>query len=93
MRKREDELKIPGKMDIKGTGAITDMVDNCFVWWRNKKKEEEGGGGKLATDADAVLNCVKQRDSGEEPMCGLFFHKPSCQFVDGDGEPPKRYLF
>ena len=26
MRKREDEYKIPGKMDIKGTGAISDMV-------------------------------------------------------------------
>jgi twinkle protein len=91
MRKREDELKIPGKMDIKGTGAITDMVDNCFVWWRNKKKEEEGS-PKLSTDADSVLNCVKQRDTGEEPCYGLFFHKPSCQFTDSPEEPPKRYI-
>jgi len=92
MRKREDEYKIPGKMDIKGTGAISDMVDNCFVWWRNKKKEEEGS-PKLQTDADSVLNCVKQRDTGEEPMAGLYFHKPSCQFVDGENDPPKQYIF
>lgn len=92
MRKREDELKIPGKMDIKGTGAITDMVDNCFVWWRNKKKEEEGS-YNLSTDADSVLNCVKQRDTGEEPCVGLYFHKPSCQFLDSNNEPPKRYIY
>lgn len=91
MRKREDEMKLPNKMDIKGTGAITDMVDNCFIWWRNKAKEEEGG--KTITDADAVLNCVKQRDTGEEPCVGLYYHKPSCQFLDSNSEPPKRYIY
>jgi len=90
MRKREDENKIPGKMDIKGTGAISDMVDNAFVWWRNKPKEEKG---IATTEADAILNCVKQRDTGEEPMVGLFFHKASCQFLDNQDEGPKQYVY
>jgi twinkle protein len=39
-RKGSDEAKIPSKLDAKGTGAITDLADNCFTVWRNKKKEE-----------------------------------------------------
>jgi twinkle protein len=91
MRKREDENKVPNKMDIKGTGAITDMVDNCFIWWRNKKKEEIQSVNP--NESDAVLNCVKQRDTGEEPMIGLFFHKASCQFLDSANDPPKQYIY
>ncbi len=34
-----DEETQPNKFDIKGTGAITDLVDNVFIVWRNKKKE------------------------------------------------------
>lgn len=39
IRKKRDESEIPGKMDVKGSGAITDMVDNVFIIWRNKPKE------------------------------------------------------
>ena len=28
-------------MDVKGTGAITDMADNVLVCWRNKRKESK----------------------------------------------------
>ncbi len=95
IRKREDEKKIPGKMDIKGTGAITDMVDNVIIWWRNKHKEEglERGDEVNPKDPDAILNCVKQRETGIEPMVGLFFHKGSCQFIDDPNDSPKKYLF
>lgn len=95
MRKREDESKIPGKMDIKGTGAISDMVDNVFIIWRNKPKEDKVAKGDtgLSLDHDAVLNCVKQRETGVEPFIGLHFHKPSCQFIDYNDSPPKQYLY
>lgn len=93
VRKAGDENKVPGKWDIKGTGAISDMVHNVFIWWRNKAKEEAAGTGVVnQNDADAVLNCVKQRETGVEPMVGLFFHSGSCQFTDGAGDPPKQYL-
>lgn len=29
-----------GKWGIKGTGALTDLVDNVLIWWRNKPKED-----------------------------------------------------
>ena len=34
-RKGADELQPPGKLDNKGTGAISDLADNCFTVWRN----------------------------------------------------------
>ena len=39
-RKSNDETQMPSKLDCKGTGAITDLADNCFTVWRNKAKEE-----------------------------------------------------
>jgi twinkle protein len=93
VRKPGDESKVPGKLDVKGSGAITDMVDNVFIWWRNKSKEEAVGPGVVRNDADAVLNCVKQRETGIEPMVGLFFHPGSCQFTENAGGAPKQYIF
>lgn len=29
-----------GKWGIKGSGALTDLVDNVIIWWRNKPKED-----------------------------------------------------
>ena len=95
VRKREDESKVPGKMDIKGTGAITDMVSNTFIVWRNKPKEEKiSKGDHIPEDTmDAALNCVKQRETGEEPFYGLYFHKPSCQFLEFHDSETKQYLW
>jgi twinkle protein len=99
IRKKEDESKVPGKMDIKGTGAITDMVDNLFIWWRNKPKEllKQGGEspkrGSTNNQSDAVLNCEKQRETGIEPMVGLYWHGDSCQFLTSENDPPKQYIF
>jgi twinkle protein len=93
IRKQKDEQQMPGKMDIKGSGAISDMVDNVFIWWRNKEKEIARGKGETVSEnnPDAQLNCVKQRETGNEPNFGLFFHPDSCQFLNKHNEPPKIY--
>ncbi|QMT61829.1 hypothetical protein [Legionella sp. PC997] len=39
-RKGADESQPSGKLDNKGTGAISDLADNCYTVWRNKLKEE-----------------------------------------------------
>jgi twinkle protein len=94
MRKGQDENKMLGKFDVKGTGAISDMVDNVFIVWRNKAKEDKTSAGdkSLSHEPDTVLNCVKQRETGVEPSIGLHFHKPSCQFIDYADNPPKQYI-
>ncbi len=38
-RKGDSEEKPTGKMDVKGSGAITDPTDNLFIIWRNKARE------------------------------------------------------
>jgi len=62
-RKKADEHSPTGKMDVKGTGAITDQVDNVMTVWRNKRKEleQQEGGNKSAQEPDALLICDKQR--------------------------------
>lgn len=91
IRKKEDENKVPGKMDIKGTGAITDMVDNVFIWWRNKPKEKNDPKKKF--EYDAILSCEKQRETGEEPLFGFYFDQKTCQFYESGEDGPKRYIF
>lgn len=98
IRKGGDEKKIPGKMDIKGTGALTDMVDNVLIVWRNKAKEEDYRSGnairisKSKGNPDTVLSCVKQRETGLEPSYGLWFDLASCRFTGHPNESPKEYL-
>ncbi len=89
-RKGQNEDKPPKKMDIKGTGAITDLADNVFCVFRNKPKEneiqkyyEKNGYDSVGAirDAielkyDAILSCEKCRDNGEnEGQWGLYFNR------------------
>jgi len=98
IRKKEDENKIPGKMDIKGTGAISDMVDNVFIVWRNKPKEDAMRSEdatkieKYQDKPDAVLSCEKQRETGEEPTYGLWWHGKSCRFLEYSSSEVKKYI-
>lgn len=97
IKKLENEDKVPGKFDVKGTGAITDMADNCFLVWRNKKKEQKIKEGKadenMLMKPDQIINCVKQRDTGVEPIIYLSFHPQSCQYTESQDATPKKYVF
>lgn len=90
-RKGQDESRAPGKMDIRGGAALTDLPDNVFSVWRNKGKEEKGeltGEG----DRDAELRCLKQRATGDEPLMRLWFDKNSLQFKQSAHWHPKPYF-
>ena len=88
-RKLGDENHPPGKMDAKGSGAITDQVDNCITVWRNKKEERDAQAG-LSDESkpDAMMVVDKQRNGEWEGSILLWFHKPSMQFVAGPNCPP-----
>lgn len=99
MRKGETEDKPAGKMDIKGTGAITDMVDTVLVIWRNKKKEEHrriaDQSGEYFNEKDkpdAMLRCVKQRNGDHEPTLALWFDFNSHQFLAHCGASSRQYV-
>lgn len=91
-RKLEDEKKPPGKMDAKGTGAITDQVDNCITVWRNKRKEREVQAGKFDEGPDAMMIVDKQRNGEWEGAIALWFHKQSQQYVPLSNNRPMDLL-
>ena len=101
MRKTMDENKPSGKMDVKGTGAITDMADTILNVWRNKPKEEEIRNSNLRNEIlssefrgkpDALLSCHKQRNGDCEPKAGLWFDTESHQFLDYQSSRPQPYV-
>lgn len=86
VRKGESEHKAPGKFDIKGAGAITDMVDNVYIVWRNKLAEQQNSG-----EPTCVLACEKQRHGEWEGKLGLWFDPDSQQYVEAFNERASRY--
>lgn len=96
MRKAKTEKDEPDKMDVKGTGAITDMVDNVFTVWRNKPKEKalqenKGVKQKSADAPDCVIACCKQRNGEWEGNIPLWFEPASLQYTEGMGYKPWIY--
>ena len=89
-RKMADESRPPGKMDAKGSGAITDQVDNVLTWWRNKKKERAMWEGKDYDDqdGDALLICDKQRNGNFEGVFKFWFDPASLQFTENANRIP-----
>lgn len=104
-RKGIDEAQIPGKMDIAGTGSISNMADNVFTVWRNKYKwalyeiSEAGGElpkgvthDKIIQMTDAVLYCSKCRDEPEaEKKYGLYYKSQCLQYHDNQHGAPYQY--
>lgn len=83
-RKKADEHSPPGKMDVKGTGSITDQVDNVMTVWRNKRKEADAQSGEMRSsrDPDAMVICDKQRNGEWEGRIGLWYLPAAMQFVE-----------
>jgi twinkle protein len=90
IRKPATEDHKPSKYDYKGTGAITDQVDNVISVWRNKAKERNRQAGKNVEDKepDALLICDKQRNGEWEGHIGLWFDPTSQQFLAQPGDEP-----
>ena len=86
VKKGESEHKAPGKFDIKGTGAITDQVDNVFVVWKNKKAIEENNG-----EPTCIVACEKQRNGEFEGKLGFWFDFDSQQYMEFASAQPCWY--
>lgn len=92
VRKPDDENRVPSKYDAKGSGSISDQVDNVFMVWRNKPKEAivdrvnrgepitEKERDKLDKQPDVLLSCDKQRNGDWEGKVSLWFHKGALQY-------------
>lgn len=100
-RKGADESASPGKMDVRGSGTLADLVHNGFSVWRNKAKEQKLEGlnpndlsGRMQAMAikDGQISMWKQRECGDEPFRPVWLHRPSGQFLSRSDELPRRYV-
>lgn len=98
-RKAANEFSPPGKLDNKGSGAISDLADNCFSVWRNKEKEQlkqiQLSGEKLTEKelkkleaSDCLWGCDKQRNGEWEGKFGFWFHPASLQYLISPAQKP-----
>ncbi len=94
----DDEMRAPGKFNVRGSSAITDQADNVIAVWRNVRKEraldpsgsmggrEISGGERAAMNlqGDALLSIAKQRNGEWEGKIPLWLDRESWQFIDND---------
>ena len=107
MRKTESEDHPSGKMGVKGSGGITDMVQTVFEVWRNKAREralirasDQEDPQPLpdkfqpngASGMDTLLLCLKQNASGKEPVFRLWFDRDTMQFLSAPDHKPRSML-
>ena len=94
LKKPSKEGDMPDKHDTKGSGSITDQVDNLFMVWRNKPKEDDykakGSHSNKQTEPDCYLLCRKQRNyegsADGEPAIRLWRNNDAGQFVANQGD-------
>ena len=92
-RKLKSESEQPGKLDVKGSGELTDQAHNVLTVWRNKAKEKEIEKLKKESQEemritqkrrmkpDALLIVGKQRnDDGDEPTIDLWYEPAGKQY-------------
>jgi twinkle protein len=95
LKKPAKEGEMPDKHDTKGSGSITDQVDNLFMVWRNKPKEDsirsQGSSSNKRDEPDSYLLCRKQRNyegsADGEPIISLWRHRDAGCFVGEAGAP------
>lgn len=103
-RKGDSEEKPTGKMDVKGSGSITDLTDNLFIIWRNKVREkaiQKDQQGEELDDKErkalaapaSVLMLEKQRNGeGWEGGIPLYLDANSHQFLPTETASPFNYI-
>ncbi|HET6725055.1 MAG TPA: toprim domain-containing protein, partial [Gammaproteobacteria bacterium] len=100
-RKGENEIHERGKMDVRGSGAITDLADNVTTIWRNKKKEKEIEdarivGADVGEDTqkkpDALWIWDKQRNGEWEGKVALWWDQASFQYLGFQRQHARSYV-
>jgi twinkle protein len=87
-RKPRDEGAAPGKMDVAGSGKITDAADNVFSVW-SARKEDEADDEK----PDALLELHKQRNGDvQHRKFWLYFNVASQQFCRSSARKPTAFV-
>lgn len=102
IRKSGSENEQPDKMDIKGSGAITDLASTVLTVWRNKAKEAKRLAAKdinapldpeVEGQPDVRIRCSKQRNyagSGNgEPSIALWWDGGAYHYLAAPHHRPR----
>lgn len=92
MRKDDGSGKPGGKADLKGSGSITDQVDNVVIVWRNKGKEHAAPKEGSENPPDAMMIVDKQRNGEWEGRINLWFDRASMQYLEGPESRPAEFV-
>ena len=101
VKKGENEYTMPNKMDVKGSGAITDLADVFLSVWKNKRKLEhiaeceqlgKQPDQEIMDHWDVVVSVLKNRHGMFEGKAGFEFETRSCQYLETRGVRPKPYV-
>ena len=87
-RKARDESEAPGKMDVGGSGKITDGADNVFSVWSARRED-----GDPEEKVDALLELHKQRNGEvQHRKFWLYFNKQAMQFCTNSQRRPVAFV-
>ncbi|MBV2181704.1 MAG: toprim domain-containing protein [Castellaniella sp.] len=86
-RKAIDEKHSPGKLDVAGSGHITNGADNVFAVWSANKEPGEG-----MDTSDAKLEILKDRDDVGRRTIHLFFNRQTNQYTSDPNRRGYTYL-
>lgn len=89
-RKMESEHMQSDKMDVKGSGSITDLASTVLTVWRNKRREEKPD--EHQDEADVILSCQKQRHGDWEGRKWLWFDKRTYQYLETSSGRSEAYV-
>lgn len=88
-RKGRDELQAPGKLDVGGSGKITDGADNVFSVWSARKEDLAEDDGK----PDALLELHKQRNGEvQHKKFWMYFNRTAQQYCTGSQRKPITFV-
>lgn len=84
LRKGTSPEYIPNANDIMGSSMIGNLASNIVCVWSNKPKIHARSTGEKVDDNDPDLRLIvdKQRNGEFEGHIGLYFHRPSLQFME-----------
>ena len=88
-RKLKDESEAPGKMDVAGSGSLSNMVDNVFSVWSARREEDAEDNSK----PDALIELHKQRNGdAQHQKFWLWFDRASQQFCGSAARRATSYV-
>lgn len=86
-RKSQSEADRPHKHDVKGSGAITDLVENVVMVWRDKGAERQNaerqaqiGESEFLPTAEIAIE--KQRNHQYEGVVPLYYDTVSMRYLE-----------